>query len=48
MALGKAAGNKAARMATAGKAALHGDGWGDGDLKAAGARQLEWQRLGRR
>jgi hypothetical protein len=31
-------------MAAAGKAAMHGGGWGDDIGKAA--RQLEWRRLG--
>ncbi len=38
MAIGKAAGGEAARMAAAGKAAMHGSSWGDGDWEGGGRR----------
>ncbi len=43
MAIGKAAGGEVARMAAAGKVAMRGGGWGDGDWEGGYA----WRRLGR-
>ncbi len=38
MAIGKAAGGEAARVAAAMKVAMHGGGWGDGDWEGCGRR----------
>ncbi len=38
MAIGKAAGSEADKMAAADKAAMHGGGWGDDDWEGGGRR----------